>query len=103
ALERLAGDFGRVERGTKPLLVAEITRTFPETRAADSGRAVPADQLAIRVLAQHFVDEDVLRDDDVAFHPHHFGDVRDAARAVTQARRLDHDVDRRADHLANCF
>ena len=58
-------------------------------------------RLPLRVLAQHVVDEEVLGDDDVAFHPHHLGDVGDAARAVAQARGLDDDVDRAADHLAD--
>ena len=50
--------------------------------------------LPLRVLADDLVDEQVLRDDDVAFHAHHLGDVGDAARAVAQARGLDDDVDR---------
>jgi hypothetical protein len=40
---------------------------------------MPADQLAVGVLADDVVDEQVLRDDDVAFHAEHLGDVRDAA------------------------
>ena len=32
--------------------------------------------------------EDVLQRDDVLLHPDHFGDVRDAARAVAEARDL---------------
>jgi hypothetical protein len=60
-----------------------------------------ADEAAVSVLAQHLVDEDVLGDDDVAFHAHHLGDVGDAARAVAQTRGLDDDVDRGTDHLAD--
>ncbi len=85
----------------KALLVAVVARTLPEFRAADAGRAVPADDLAVGVLADHVVEEDVLGDDGVAFHAHHLGDVGDAARAVAQARGLDDDVDRGADHLAD--
>ena len=48
----------------------------------------------MRVLADHLVDEQVLGDDDVAFHAHHLGDVGDPARAVAQARGLHDDVDR---------
>ena len=47
ALVRFAGDFGGVERGAEPLLVAEIARAFPESRPADAGRAMAADQLAV--------------------------------------------------------
>ena len=62
---------------------------------------MPADDVAVGVLADHVVDEQVLGDDGVAFHAHHLGDVGDAARAVAQARGLDDDVDRGADHLAD--
>src|SRR5213593_204328 len=88
ALVRFADDLGGVESGTQPLLVAEIARALPESRTADAGRAVTADQPAVRILAEHLVKEDVLRDDHVAFHAHHLGDVRDAARAIAQARGL---------------
>ena len=87
---RLVGrDFRGVERRGEPLLLAVIARALPEARPADAGGAVPADDLAVRVLADHLVEEQVLRDDDVAFHAHHLGDVGDAARAVAQARGLD--------------
>src|ERR1051325_696074 len=79
ALVRFAGDLGGVERRAEALLVAEVFRAFPELRAADAGRAVAADEPAVLVLAHHLVDENVLGDDDVAFHAHHLGDVRDAA------------------------
>ena len=95
------GDFGGVERGGEPLFLAVVAGAVPELRPADAGRAVAADQLAVGVLAHHVVDEEVLGDDDVAFHADHLGDVGDAARAVAQARRLDDDVDRGADHLAD--
>src|SRR3954468_3894072 len=94
-------DFGGVERGRKPLLLVVIPRAFPEFGTSDPGRAVPADDLAVGVLADHVVEEYVLGDDGVAFHAHHLGDVGDAARTVAQARGLDDDVDRGADHLAD--
>src|SRR5215510_3998746 len=94
-------DFGGVERGGEALLFAEITCAVPELRPSDAGRAVASDQVAARVLAEHLVDENVLGDDDVTFHPHYLGDVGDAPRAVAQARGLDDDVHRGADHLAN--
>ena len=97
----LLGDFGGIERGREPLLFAVIARAFPELRTADAGRAVPADDLAVGVFADHVVQEQILGDDGVAFHAHHLGDVGDAARTVAQARGLDDDVDRGADHLAN--
>src|SRR3569833_853813 len=78
-------DFGGVECGSKPLLFAEIPRALPEPRPSDSGRAVAADDLAVRVLADHVVEEDVLGDDCVAFHAHHLGDVGVTARTVAQA------------------
>src|SRR6185312_16227462 len=94
-------DFGGVERGREPIFFTEIPRALPEPRPPDSGRAVPADDLAVRVLADHVVEEYVLGDDGVAFHAHHLGDVGDAARTVAQARSLDNDVDLGADHLAD--
>src|SRR5262245_25887554 len=53
------------------------------------------------VFALDLVDEQVLGDDYVAFHAHHFGDVGDLARAIAQARGLHDDVDRTGDHLAD--
>src|SRR6185369_7451429 len=89
---RVLGDFGGVERGRKPLLFAEISRAFPEPRTSDPGGAVPPDDLAVRVFADHVVEKNVLGDDGVAFHAHHLGDVGDAARAVAQTRGLHDDV-----------
>jgi hypothetical protein len=60
-----------------------------------------ADDLAVRVLALHVIDHQILGDDHVPFHAEHLGDVGDAARTVAQARRLDDDVDRTDDDLAN--
>src|SRR5438093_3712988 len=85
---RLLDDFGGVECGRKPLLFAVISRALPEPRTSDPGRAVSPDDLAVRVFADHVVQEYVLGDDGVAFHAHHLGDVGDAARTVAQARRL---------------
>src|SRR5262245_44846379 len=101
SMSALGGGFGGIERRREPLLFAVVARPVPELRPADAGRAMAADQPALRVLAQHLVDEHVLGDDHFAFHAHHLGDVGDAARAVAQARRLDDHVDRSADHLAN--
>src|SRR5258705_1770 len=96
---------GRFDRESPASEMRSYTGTslssFREPRLADTGRAVAADQLAVRVFAEHLVDKHVLRDDDVAFHPQHLGDVGDAARAVAQARRLHDHVDRGADHLAD--
>ena len=44
-----------------------------------------AHQPAGGVLALQIVEDDVLRNDYVAFHADHLGNVRDAARAVAQA------------------
>ena len=60
-----------------------------------------ATQLAIRVFADDLVEEEILGDDDVAFATQHLGDVRDTTGAVSEARRLDDDVDRGHDHLAD--
>src|SRR5436190_13475544 len=98
---RILDDFGGIERSRKPLFFAVISRPFPEPRTSDPGRAVPPDDLAVRVFADHVVQEYILGDDGVAFHTHHLGDVGDAARAVAQARGLHDDVDRGADHLAD--
>src|SRR6185503_4032911 len=94
---RILGDFSGVERGSEPLLFAEISRPLPEPRTPDSGRSMPADDLAVRVFADHVVQEYVLGNDGVAFHAHHLGNVGDAARAVAQTRGLHDDVDRGAD------
>src|SRR5215813_11692111 len=84
--------FGGIERRGEPLLFVVVSRAFPEFRPADTRGAMPADDLAVGVLADHVVEEDVLGDDGVAFHAHHLGDVGDAARAVAQARGLHDDV-----------
>src|SRR5262249_56512529 len=90
---------GRGGGGGEPLLFPVVAGAIPEPRAADAGGAVASLQVAVRVLADDVVDEQILGDDDVAFHPHHFGDVSDLSRSVAQAGRLHHHVDRRADHL----
>src|SRR5438270_9648671 len=86
-------DFGGVKRRGKPLLFVVISRAIPESGPPDAGRAMPADDLPIGVLAEQVVDEQVLGNDSVAFHAHHLGDVRDAPGAVTQSGGLDDDVD----------
>ena len=45
-------------------------------------------------LVQIFELEQLLGDDDVAFHADHLGDVGRAARTVAQALDLDDEVDR---------
>src|SRR6266404_2467089 len=50
------GDFGGIERGRESLLFAEISRALPEPRTSDPGRAVPPDDLAVRVFADHLAD-----------------------------------------------
>src|SRR5690606_8322553 len=47
--------------------------------------------------------EQFLRDNHVAFHPDHLGDVGDAARAIAQALDLDDQVDRVGDLLRDRF
>src|SRR6202166_2606815 len=97
----LRGDFGSVEGCGKPLLFAVISRAIPKAWPSDTGRSMPADDVAVGVLADHVVDEQVLGNDGVAFHAHHLGDVGDAPGAVAQTGGLDDDVDRGADHLAD--
>src|SRR5207245_6675946 len=53
----LVGYFGGVECRRKPLLFAVISRALPESRPADPGRVMPADDLAVRVLAHQVVQE----------------------------------------------
>ena len=48
-------------------------------------------EFALRVLAHYFVDEEILSDDHVAFHPHHFGNVGYPTRAIPQAGGLNDD------------
>jgi hypothetical protein len=67
----------------------------------NAGRPVTTANVAFGVLAFHVVEENVLRNDDVAFHSHHFGDVGDLARTVAQARGLNYDVNRGAYHFAD--
>src|SRR5450432_2907845 len=74
-----AGLVGRVECGGEPLFLAVIARAIPKARPSDASRAMLADQLALCVFADHLIDKQVLRDDDIAFHAEHFGDVRDLA------------------------
>ena len=57
--------------------------------------------VAVLVLAHYFVDEQILRDDDIALHSDHLADVGDAARAIAQASSLHYHVDRPGHHLAN--
>src|SRR5215472_6658003 len=61
---------GRVERSREALLLAVVARALPEAGTADAGRAMPSDQLALGVLAEQVVDEQILGDDDVAFQTH---------------------------------
>src|SRR3984893_3570061 len=93
--------FGGVECCGPPFFFAVISSAIPEPRPADAGRAMPADDVSVGVLAEQVVEEQVLGNDGVAFHAHHLGDVGDAPGAVAQTRGLDDDVDRGADHFAN--
>src|SRR3954454_1601304 len=72
---------------------------FDELRP-DPCRLEPALDLAFddAGLLEH---EDVLHDDDIAFHPLDFGDVHDLAGPVLETRLLDDEVDRRGDLLAD--
>src|SRR3954468_4257599 len=89
-------DFGGIERRGKPLLFVVVARAIPETRPADAGGAMPAQDVAVGVLAEQIVDEEILRDDGVAFHPHHLGDVGDTAGTVAKAGGLGGGVERGA-------
>src|SRR6516162_4813897 len=76
------GGVGGIQRRREPFLFAVIARPLPESRTADPGGAMFADDLAVGVLADHVVEEDVLGDDGVAFHAHHLGNVGDPARTI---------------------
>src|SRR5579875_1412980 len=93
--------FAGVERFGEPFLFAEIACPFPEARTPDAGRTVLAANPARGVLAQDLVEHEVLSGDHVAFETHDLGYVGNATRAVAQPGRLDDDVDRRNEHLAN--
>ena len=86
---------------TRLALLVEVLGALGELRLGDTGRAVAAEQVAVLVLAEDVVEEDVLGDDGIAFHPEHFGDVGDAARTVAETGGLHDDVDRGDDHLAD--
>src|SRR5215211_2329477 len=92
-------DFSGIERRGKPLLFVVVARAIPETRPTDAGGAMPAQNVAVGVLAEQIVDEKILGDNGVAFHAHHLGDVSDAAGTVAEPGGLDDDVDRGADHF----
>src|ERR1700735_3037217 len=83
-----------IERSRQPLLLVKVTRTLPELRSTDAGRTMVSHQVAVGVLADDVIHEQILRDDHVAFYAHHLGDVGNAPRAVAQARCLNDDVDR---------
>src|SRR2546423_13493779 len=91
-----ADGFGGIERRREALLLAVVARPVPEFRASNAGRMMLADDVAIGILADHLVHEDVLRDDDVTFHAHHLGDVGDAAGAISPAWRPRGNVHRAA-------
>ena len=61
-------DFGRIERRRQAFFLAVVACPVPEARPADAGRTMPADDLAVRILSDQIVDEEILRDDDIAFH-----------------------------------
>src|SRR5580704_15171638 len=90
-----------VECSSQPRLLAVIAGALPELRTADSGRLVPADEIAIGVFTDDLVGVEVLGNDDVAFHAHHLSDVRVAAGAIAQARGLHDDVDRGTKHFTD--
>src|SRR5713226_734764 len=68
---------------------------------ADAGRAEPARDPSGFGEAGLFEHKNVLHGDQVALHAHAFGDVRDAAGTVAEARHLHEHVDSRADLLAH--
>ena len=57
------------------------------------------DEVAVSVLAENVIKKQILSDDDVTFHTHDFGDMRDTSRTVTQTRGLNDDIDGTADHF----
>src|SRR5579883_3494958 len=73
---------GRIQSRGEPLLLAIVAGAIPELRAADAGRAMAADEVALRVLPDDLIEEQILGDDHIAFRCQHLGDVGDAARAV---------------------
>ena len=50
-------DLRGIERGGKPRLLAVIARALPELGTADAGRAVPADEIAVGVLAEQVIED----------------------------------------------
>src|SRR6185312_11937055 len=79
---RRIGRVGSVERRRQPRFLAVIFGAIPKPGLADAGRTMAADETAVRVLADDVIDKEILRDDHVAFHAQHLGNVGDAARAV---------------------
>ena len=60
----------------------------------DAARQEGALQLAVGAFALELEGEQILGGDDLAFHPHHFGDVRHPAPAVAHALHLADQVNR---------
>src|SRR4029077_6794580 len=79
ASSRLCLLLERIERRRKPRRFPEVTGALPEARPANSGRHMPSRPPAVRVLGAHVEKHDILGDDDIALHAHHFRDVGDAA------------------------
>src|SRR5450756_2195543 len=63
----LHDDFGGVKRSSEPLLFAVISRAIPKAWPSDAGRAMPADDLPVGVLADDVVEEQVLGNDGIAY------------------------------------
>src|SRR4029078_447423 len=85
----------------KPFRLVVVFGTLPEARPRDPRRAMAPKKLAVFILAGNFVNQKILQRYRFFFHTEHFGDVRDLARTIAQARRLHDDVNRPADHLAH--
>src|SRR5687767_7931702 len=90
-----------VQRIRQFVVEPEIARAVPKCRARDSGADMAPFYASGFVLAFDLKHQEVLGDDDVAFAADDFGDVRDAARTVAKAFRLNDDVDRTDDHFAD--
>src|SRR5579875_1799709 len=99
--KRFVGRFGGIERPREALFFAVVTGAVPEPRPRYARGAVAAVDLPVRILAEDVKDEEILGNQNIAFHADDFRDVGDLARTVAQALAVDDNVDGGRNHRAN--
>ena len=90
-----------VESAREPAFLAVVLRAFPEARPPNASATMGPEQHPIAVFTVNILDKKILCCRDITLHAQNLSDVRNPARAVAQTLRLNDDVDRGADHLAD--